>query len=63
MAVRLVSLSDVFPNVHRSTIWRWKREGKLPPPDRIINNRAYYLESRFAAADDTAPEQGSEASQ
>ena len=52
MTVRYVTLSDVFPNVSRATLYRWRQKRKLPPPDRVINNREYYLESRFAASDE-----------
>ncbi len=54
MAVRLVTLTELFPNTHRVTLWRWRKAGKLPPPDRVINRREFYLESRFAAPDDAA---------
>jgi predicted site-specific integrase-resolvase len=62
MAVRLVALSDLFPNVHRVTLYRWRRSGKLPPPDITISGRAYYREDRFAPPDDDA-EREAEASQ
>jgi len=44
MAVRYVSLSDLFPNVSRATRYRWRKEGKLPKPDLVINGREYYLD-------------------
>ena len=46
--VRYVALSDLFPNVHRTTRYRWRRDGKIGPPDLVINGREYYREDRFA---------------
>ena len=54
MSVRYVSLGDLFPNVHRTTRYRWRRAGKLGKPDLVINGREYYREDRFAPREDDA---------
>jgi hypothetical protein len=56
MAVRYVSLSDLFPNKSRATLWRWRKLGKIRKPDVVINNREYYRED-LPCADDVAHEQ------
>jgi hypothetical protein len=56
MAVSYVTLADLFPTVHRTTLYRWRKAGKLPKPDRVINGREYYLESRFAPRADAEAE-------
>ena len=28
--------------VNRATVWRWRKEGKLPKPDYLIGDRPYW---------------------
>ncbi len=48
MTVRLVTLKDVFPNRDRVTLYRWRKAGKVPPPDMKVGGVSYYREDRFA---------------
>jgi hypothetical protein len=54
--VRYVPLQALFPYTHRSTLHRWGKQGKIPKPDLVINNRKYYrTDRRFDAAADAEP--------
>ena len=47
--VRYVPLQVLFPHTHRVTLYRWRRDGKIPKPDLKIGNREYYREDRQLA--------------
>lgn len=34
----------------RTTFWRWRKKGLIPPPDVIVCNRPRWLESSIEAA-------------
>ena len=46
--IRYVPLTALFPCTSRATPWRWRRDGKISPPDLKINNREYWIERRLA---------------
>ena len=54
MSTRYVSLSDLFPNRSRATLYRWRKARKVPKPDLVINGREYYLERPLAESADDA---------
>ena len=43
----LRTLDKIFPDTHRSTRYRWKRQGLLGGPDFVANGREFYDEDRF----------------
>lgn len=54
MTARLVPLSIIFPRTHRSTLYRWRKTGKVGEPDFVANGREFYSEDRFAAREGEA---------
>ena len=55
MAVRYVTLSDLFPTKSRATRYRWRKKGKIRSPDLVINGREFFREDHDPRAED-APE-------
>ena len=54
MSMRYVSLSDLFPTKSRATLYRWRKAGRLPKPDLVINGREYYVERPLGQPTDDA---------
>ncbi|MGY3122744.1 hypothetical protein ACVWXQ_006681 [Bradyrhizobium sp. S3.14.4] len=48
-AIRYVPLWELFPCTHRVTLYRWLRDGKIPPPDLVIGNRKFWIERPLTA--------------